>query len=416
MIETYFSHRPPIAVLRSGRSAPYIDGFASHLKEAGYPRFTGQRYLHAAAHLGYWPGAKRSAISSFNEKTIRSFSRHLRRCRCLGRDRGDCLDTIRAVRHFMEYLRGIGVLRHWRPPKEVARDLPPPVQGFAHWMIQDRGASRATVSGYLDEIRRLGAALGHDSRIYGARKLRRYFLSRCRGLGRAGQGRVGTAIRMYLRYLICQGKCRVGLEAAIPSVAQWRLASTPRYLPGKDIERVIRACDPRTRRGCRDRAAILLMARLALRAGDVTGLRLTDIDWQDGTIRVGGKSRRETRLPLPKEVGDALVRYLEFGRPSSDCNYLFLRMYAPRRPLSSPGITSIVVDAIRRAGVKSPVLGAHVLRHSAATTLLKKGASLQQIAVVFRHRSIETTARYAKVHVNMLRRVAQPWPESGPSC
>jgi len=152
---------------------------------------------------------------------------------------------------------------------------------------------------------------------------------------------------------------------------------------------------------------------LALRAGDVAGLRLGDIDWCHATLRVAGKSRREDRLPLPQEVGDAMLAYLKRARPGTASDHVFLRMYAPRRPLSRSAISHLVADAIARAGVAAPAHGAHVLRHSAATSMLSRGASLEEIARLLRHRSIQTTAIYSKVHVKMLRRVAQPWPHAG---
>jgi len=183
-----------------------------------------------------------------------------------------------------------------------------------------------------------------------------------------------------------------------------------------DVERVIASCDPESPVGRRDRAILLLLARLGLRAGDVAHLRLRDIDWQGAWIHVCGKSRRETRLPLSQEVGQAIVGYLQHGRPRITIDTVFVRCRAPLRALDSPGaVTAIVARALRRAGVARPSRGAaHLLRHSVATSMLRHGASLQDIGALLRHRSIETTQIYAKVDVTALQSVAQPWPEVQP--
>ena len=182
------------------------------------------------------------------------------------------------------------------------------------------------------------------------------------------------------------------------------------------VERLIQGCDPASPRGSRDRAVILLLARLALRAGDVRDLRLKDIDWSQGRLRVVGKGRCETWLPLPQDAGDAVLHYLEHFRPAIDDGHVFLRVHAPFGPLPSSGpISKLVRRAIRRAGIKAPSMGAHLLRHSAATEMLRQGSSLDVIGAVLRHRSVESTAHYAKVDLTLLRSVAQPWPGHGES-
>jgi site-specific recombinase XerD len=221
---------------------------------------------------------------------------------------------------------------------------------------------------------------------------------------------------MFVRFLIANGHCAVGVDAAIPRLAHWRLAALPRSLQPDDVERIIASCDPASPVGRRDRAILLLLARLGLRAGDIAHLRLRDIDWRRAWLHVWGKSRRETRLPLSQEVGQAIVTYLQHGRlrPTSDA--LFVRCRAPLSALDSSGaVTAIVARALRRAGVTRPSRGAaHLLRHSVATSMLRHGASLQEIGVLLRHRSIETTQIYAKVDVAALQPIAQSWPEVPP--
>ena len=178
------------------------------------------------------------------------------------------------------------------------------------------------------------------------------------------------------------------------------------------MERLIASCDLTTSTGIRDKAVLFLLVRLGLRAGDILGMRLDDVAWDEGTLRVRGKGRREVRLPLPQDAGDALLQYLENARPPSDDNRIFLRSKAPFRPFAGGSVVSHIVHlALQRAGIKdAPSQGANLLRHSAATAMLRAGATLDAVATVLRHRSANMTAHYAKVDIRMLERVAQPWP------
>jgi site-specific recombinase XerD len=184
----------------------------------------------------------------------------------------------------------------------------------------------------------------------------------------------------------------------------------PIYLPADAIERIIESCDRSTPSGLRDRAVLLLFARLGLRAGDVANLRLGDIDWKTGRFRVIGKGRREAWLPLPQDAGDAVHAYLQRARPAASDDHVFLKVQAPIAACSASSLSYRVAEAIRRAGVDAPAHGAHLLRHSLATRMLREGATLDSIGVLLRHQDVETTALYSKVDVELLRQVAQPWP------
>jgi integrase len=223
-----------------------------------------------------------------------------------------------------------------------------------------------------------------------------------------------AAVRMFLRYLAAEDKCRPQLEHALTSLANWSQQSLPRGLTPEQVRRVLGACST-TPRGLRDRAALLLLIRLGLRAGDVSKLRLSDLCFETATIRVSGKGRREVRLPLPQDVGDALLEYLRTGRPRVQSEFVFLRSLAPFQPFSmrqpGSGVTHIAQAALRRAGVRPPKPGAHVFRHTAACQMLRQGVDLEGIADVLRHRSVGTTGIYAKVDQVLLGQVAQPWPE-----
>jgi site-specific recombinase XerD len=212
-----------------------------------------------------------------------------------------------------------------------------------------------------------------------------------------------------MRFLGVTGRCPSGMEDAIPGFASWQLSSVPRFLNVDDVQRVIDSCTGHIFER-RDRAVILLLARLALRASEVAQLKFSDIDWRNGGISVCGKGRRQESLPLPQEVGDAILRYVNEGRPSLPAPEVFTTVLAPYHPLTRAAVTHIVRAALRRTGIKAPINGAHVLRHSAATAMLRQGVSLAGVGAVLRHRSPMTTTHYAKVDFGLLSEIAQPWP------
>lgn len=184
----------------------------------------------------------------------------------------------------------------------------------------------------------------------------------------------------------------------------------PKYLPAGDVEDLINSCD-QTHLGIRDRAILLLLARLGLRASEVSGLKFSSIIWSDAALLVTGKNRCETRLPLPQDVGEAILSYLKCARPQASSDYVFMTVVAPWTPITRQVVGRAVVRAIRRTGISAPKHGSHLLRHSAATNMLREGMSLPAIGVLLRHASIETTTVYAKVDINLLKEVAMPWPE-----
>ena len=283
---------------------------------------------------------------------------------------------------------------------------------FRDWMGQHRGTCDATLSNYCRPVRLLLRTLGDDPSRFEARSIRQFVQETCQRSGWATGKLCTTALRAFLRFLIANSKCAAGLDACIPSLAHWRLSSLPRYLQPEEVERVIASCSATSAAGIRDRAILLLIARVGLRAGDILRLCINDLGWKEATIRVVGKGRRETLLPMTQEVGNAIVNYLKNARRPISNDTLFIRSRAPFGPFASHcAISVIVAQAMRRAGVRCPSRGAaHVLRHSVASSMLRQGASLQEIAGVLRHRSIATTEIYAKVDVLALREIAQPWP------
>jgi site-specific recombinase XerD len=408
MLDTYFSAPKMRAHLRSGPSGPYLDGFAAALERQGYSADTAVRYLRAAAHLGHIV-ARQGAMPS--EIDLAAFSEHLRRCRCARATGGRRNHhTIFGARLFRRHLVEIGFCRPVAAPLQRAE--PRLVTHFKEWLRKHRGASDATIRLYARDAAHLMAALGDVPGGWEPAAIRSFFLDCAGRCGRGTIEKLTTSLRAFLRYLAVEGRCQAGLADVVPGYAHWRLADLPRYLAADQVRRLIAACDGEVFERRRDRAILLLLARLGLRAGDVAQLRLADIEWETGSLRVSGKSRYEVRLPLPQDVGDAIAAYLA-DRPSAcPSDRVFLRNIAPFRPFrNGDGVSSVVRRLMRRAGVVAPVKGAHVLRHTAATEMLRHGVPLEKIGLVLRHRGVDTTAHYAKVDVALLKQVALPWPE-----
>ncbi|MGH9587778.1 MAG: tyrosine-type recombinase/integrase [Acidobacteriaceae bacterium] len=411
MLAEFFESPLRIRELRDGPEGHLIEEFAQELCHAGYAEITARRHIRAAEHLIHWIGRKGETAATLDEGTIQEFVRHLDRCRCSGYGHTHRQDLWRGARLFLRYARFGGVVTT-RTVEESIAD-PPLLVSFCDWMRQQRGTCNATLYNYGIHIRDLLKNLGEDPARFDAQNLRQFIMDTSQRCGWASAKKCTTAVRVFLRFLIAGGKCDAGLEGAIPVLAHWRLSSLPRYLQSDEVERVIASCDPNTPAGKRDRAILLLLARLGLRAGDIVQLRLGDLDWKQAGISVSGKGRRQTLMPLTQEIGDALANYIIYGRPQTTVDTLFIRSRAPFRALANHcAISMIAAQAMRRAGVVCPSRGAaHVLRHSVASSMLREGASLQEIAGVLRHRSIATTEIYAKVDVLTLRQIAQPWPE-----
>jgi len=413
MLTHYYESPHFIELLRKRPGGSHFDGFAQDLWDAGYALITACRHMRAAQHLLYWSRRQRIRLEDLDYIQVQSFDRHLSRCRCQSFGRSDP-SLGKGARLFVEYLGSVGIVA---PLVAVIEPMPSALLvAFQHWMRENRSTSDGALNNYSLAVSDLLQTLGEDPSHFDARSLRAFVLERIQKCGSSKATTMVTALRMFVRFLIAEGQCSVGLDAAIPSLAQWRLSELPRYLQPEEVERVISACHPATALGIRDRAIVLLLARLALRASDVVNLQLGDVDWANATIRVTGKGRRETHLPLSKELGDALLAYLTDVRPKVDTNILFVRSRAPLKGFASHSAISVIVaKAMRRAGVVPATRGAaHILRHSAATSMLRQGASLCDIAAVLRHQSIETTRIYAKVDFGTLELVSQPWPEMPP--
>ncbi len=408
MLEAFFSCNEVCERLRSGPAGRYLDGFAEYLARSSYEQLGGRKLLHAAWHFTSWAQDGGILLAALDGLALERFRHHLSSCHCVRPNGGRGENARAGSRLFLRFLCRCGVVSE---QEGDGPRVPPLVQAFRNWMVRHRGVTEVTLRDYGERIVPLLNALGDEPSCYQAQNLRDFVLSYAREHKIKTTKYMVTVIRMFLRFLASEGKCAAGLEYAIPTFANWRLSTLPRYLPASDVEHVVEACDDSTEVGARDRAIILLLSRLGLRSGDILGLRLSDIDWAKSSLAVSGKSTWESELPLTQELGDALLTYLRH-RPVVDTDKVFVRTLAPIRPLKGPSsVAAIVERALERAGVEAPSHGAHLLRHSAATEMLRQGVSLQDIQTVLRHRSIETTTIYAKVDVRLLKQIAQPWPE-----
>ena len=411
MFADYFESSARIRAIRGGTFGPLVEDFANHLFQSGYAKISARRHIRSAEHLVRWAIHARPSVDELDEPALKRFRRHLSCCRCGHFPRAARAEIFTGARLFSEHLQGSQRVAG-RAGAEIDAVEPELLKSFCHWMRDQRGSNDGTLSNYGRPIRELIRLHGEDPSELTARCLRQFVMERSQRVGWAAANHCTSGLRMFLRFLIADGRCPAGLLGAIPTLAHWRLSSLPRVLPPADVERIIASCDLSSPTGKRDRAILLLLARLGLRAGDIVQLRLQDIDWREATIQVSGKSRLQTRLPLSEEVGQSIVNYLQQGRPAARNDELFLRSRAPFGALRSHCAVSVLVGrAIRRAGVVRPARGAaHLLRHSVASSMLRQGASLQEIADLLRHRSVETTQIYAKVDVTSLQQIAQPWP------
>jgi site-specific recombinase XerD len=392
-----------------------MDDFAKTLQTKGYGVWAAQAYLRAAAHLGIWIKRQGLSVLKLDEEVIAEFARHRPSCHCLGKNRGIYDDAVIGARHFLDHLRDTGVVRAGAPLEKPP--LPAIIDGFQRWMRQHRGVSESTLMPYRLILTKLLGAIGEAPGNYNAQVLRRGVEMQTSRCGRSWAKLVITTVRMFLRYLVVHNLCDPALVDALPTLAHWKRASCPDYLSKEEVEKLIVVCNPATAEGARDMAVLLLLVRLGLRAGDIVHLRHGDIDWEYGALQVTGKGRRQSVLPLPQDVGDAILNYVEHWRPDVGDEHVFLRVNAPFVPLaSSSAVSSLVNRAARRARLSVSRVGAHILRHTAASLMLRKGMSLQTIGRLLRHQSLDTTVLYAKVDVEMLSEIAQPWPGEVTPC
>lgn len=382
----------------------HVAAYAEVLAVAGYAKMSQYHKRRYVVHFVAWARRSGVAASQFDEALLaRYLARGARR---------PCAHKRAALVQFLGHLRRAGAAAPRRAPEPSAGDAL--VRRYVGHLRDGVGLSVRSVEVYSPFVRAFVAAMRLPAHVatLDASAVRGYLLDCARGRSVSYLRLLRAALRSFLRFLFQDGVAATDLSVAVPPVRRWRLAAVPPFLTPDEVERVLATTDRSTPRGLRARAILLLLARLGLRAGEVVTLELADIRWDVGEILVRGKGRIHERLPLTKDVGEALARYLRDARGPSTSRRVFLRSIAPRVGLAGPTAVCVVArEALRQAGLRPPGrVGAHVFRHSLATRMIRSGASLGEIAQVLRHRSLGTTQLYAKVEFEALRGVALPWP------
>ncbi len=325
MLATYFKEPRTLAVFRCGPAGSQLDRFIIWLEIRGYRRACIRRHSREAHRFAVWAQSEGLTVCNLDQNTLHQFQNHLEKRKMLRKPNGDHSAAYHGSRVFVDFLEATGTVISCSP--SCLAESPVLLLEFMEWMRTQRGIRESTLTRYRKSIIDLLQDLGTDASTYDAKGLRGFLL---RHVASAGTSKIlSTAIRMFLRFLIVQGLCMPGLEHAIPTIARWRLSSLPKYLPSEAVERLIDSCDVSTPLGARDRAILLLISRLGLRASDVSALKFGDIEWSQATMIVSGKNRHATRLPLPQEVGDSILHYLAHGRPDGVGEHVFVTAIAP---------------------------------------------------------------------------------------
>jgi len=385
-----------------------IPAYAAFLSQQGYTEQSAHLQLRFLADMNQWLHQQRVEVIDLTETMIHRYmrSRHQR-----FRPRRDDASILSK---FLYLLHTQGLL-----PKKATRPPDNPRQRVEHdfdrYLSEERGLSAATRINYQPFIQRfLSAQFGDKPARFAdlkANDVIRFVRNQAPRLSPKRAGVMISALRSFFRYLRHRGDITNDLAACVPSIANWQFSALPRFLQPDQVQQVLSQCDRRIAQGRRDYAILLLLARLGLRACEIVGLTLDDIHWQAGEITIQGKGNRPALLPLPPDVGQAIAAYIEKDRPACSTRRVFIRMRAPRRGFAnSEAISTIVARTLKRAGIDSPHTGAHLFRHTLATQMLRQGAALAEIALLLRHRSLNTTTLYAKVDLTALRALAQPWP------
>lgn len=388
-----------VATVRiSGPLTRYVEGFAAELRAQGYTELSLANQLRLMSDLSRWLTSKRIAIKEFDRGVVDRFLAKRRRTHTH-------FTSKRALDPLLAHLRVAGAMKALvvaEPPRSKL------LREYERYIVEERAVTPAVRKRYLavaDELLR-------DRKVSSltARDVTRHVSAHA---GVSWFEGWLSALRSVLRFMFVTSKTETNLVFAVPSTPRWTQTSLPQSLEPAELAAVLSSPDRRTITGCRDHAVLILLSRLGLRACEVAALQIEDIDWRAGELTIRGKGRSLARLPLTVDVGEAVVAWLRRGHRSASTRSVFVSVRAPYGPLTSHAVVGIASTAMRAAGIDRG--GAHRLRHTVATEMLRRGASMTEIAQVLRHRHVNTTAIYAKVDRVSLRTIAKPWPVDRPS-
>ncbi len=387
-----------------GPLVPLAGRFRTELVSAGYSEEWTVVQLWLLAGLSRWLSERGLGIDELRVEHVGDFFAEHRARRKMSRVPATVSGPLAT------FLIAEGLVEVHEEPSGDPIDLI--VARFCRHLVVERGLRSRTVRRYEQAARLLLRAVGPAGlESLDAETVTTFVVDQAGRRSTASAGNVVVGLRAFLRFCFIEGLVARRLDVAVPTVAAWRASALPRAVEPGVAERLVASCDRRTALGRRDYAVLLCLWRLGLRVGEVAALELDDLDWRAGEILVHGKAGVDERLPLPVDVGEAIAGYLRRGRPRHACRSLFLRQRPPIGPLSPTGVRSSLYRACDKLGIIR--FGAHRLRHTTAAELLKAGASLEEVAQVLRHRSIDTTAIYAKIDLDALATVALPWPVQG---
>ena len=413
MLESYFTAPRVLNRMRSGLMAPYLDTLVAGLEAQEYSRKSIRRQLRNADSFGSWLDHQKLPLAAITGEIVSRYINGLHRSARAGYAMGYTPHNARGLARLLDLLQISGVLLAARPPGIVPDSR---LCDFDQYMERVRGAAPGTRSIYLHEARSFLAhvfpAGDTDWSRVRPEHVVSYVTTRAAQLSATCRRHFVTPLRAFLRYLAGQGMLPASLEHAIPRFRQWRHAVLPAVLSAEELERVLAVSWGRTVQGLRNRAILLLLAHLGLRAGEVVRLCLEDIDWRQGQLLVrAGKNHRERVLPLLNGPGEALAAYLKDGRPASPLRAVFLNLCPPYRALRSPQVVrAVATRALRDAGVSASRPGAHLFRRTVATQMVCRGAAFKSISDVLGHHTLGVTGIYAKLDLVSLAKVALPWP------
>ena len=389
--------------------------FRDRLVAEGVHRLTADVQAKIAFHFVLWMRLAGIDRSRIDDMIVQKFADH--KCNCGFNMKFRVLNEKEASRRriavdrFQRFLAGKNpVFRNGIFIQRRKRSLPSEaVLRYCAWLSDQRGLRPQTVRIYMHDVMSWLPVLGEDATAYTANSIRQLAVAEFAKRSPPMQSRFIRSVRSYIAFQAAEGKCCSSLAHSLISRPSYSLSSVPRRLDADAVKRVIANCDLSTPRGIRDRAVLTLLAELGLRGGEVWKLKLEDFNWVEARISIEGKGGRAAAVPLTQNVGDSVLDYLESVRPISPSDRVFLRMSRPYSPFASASeITNIAVFNLARCGLAG---GSHVFRHTLATELLRDGRSLEDVATVLRHQSLNTTTIYAKVNEPMLKRLAEPWME-----
>jgi len=407
MRKKYSKSRRPILYPNFGPLGRYLDKFRDELLRQGYVRKSINAKICIARHWNEWLSRKKLHIKDLNEEHIRKF--------LIYRDKSH-------PGNFKVFRYSLRELLNWLYKQDIV-PIPAIVKReskfdyilseYTRYLRHDRGLSTDTITNYVPRVRsflseqfgngeiQLKKLIPADINKFVFKQLKGYSLVRAKAMS--------AALRSFFTYLYYRGDIQVNLAASIPTAANRPQVELPKYLPTKDVNKLLYSCDQTRPLGIRDYALLILMARLGLRSKEIARLTLDDINWKSSVITIYGKGGYKDELPIPQDVGRAIAMYLKKARPKCNTRALFVSVKAPIKKLEY--LSNVVKRACKKAGLSPPHQGVHLLRHSLATRMLQEGAMMVEIAEILRHRSIEATRIYAKVDLKSLRETTRPWPE-----